>query len=182
MYTVDRRITPHVQIYETCLVRYIAGEMLSEPYAYHENYFMLLLYKSEMIMSVAAKYGHIDMMRWAHSVGSPLSGVSCRSAARAGQLEVLRSLPSNVDIPVDALDTALLNGHLDVAKWLRREAGTPWTMWCTSAAVGAAKHFGNFEVLQWCLDNGECSVADIKGEILAPGYSDIVSWLDARKK
>ena len=102
--------------------------------------------------ALAAKHGHLDVLKWALERGCPAGagGSLCARAALGGQLEVLRWLREH-DYPWDAVSCAKAaeGGHLETLKWLR-EHDCPWDVSTVERATAA----GHDDVLQWALDNG----------------------------
>ncbi|KAJ8609837.1 hypothetical protein CTAYLR_008124 [Chrysophaeum taylorii] len=96
------------------------------------------------------KTGAIDWIEWIVFQNDYLRTCVCHTAARAGQLEVLKWARAN-DCPWDwrTCANAACRGHLEVLKWARAN-GCPWdSLTCTEAAAG-----GHLEVLEWARANG----------------------------
>ncbi len=78
------------------------------------------------VCSIAARNGHLEILKWARSQGCHWSVHTCYWAAGNGHLEVLKWLKSQ-ECPWDAgvCSWAASNGHLEVLKWLKSQ-GCPW--------------------------------------------------------
>ena len=129
-----------------------------------------------LVYDLAARKGHIEVMRWAKDKGIPWSDRCWSEAAKAGRLESLRWLREN-ECPWDPREVcryAAAGGHLDVLKWAR-ENGADWD----SKIFGCAAAGGHLGVLEWAKEKG-CPFPDDKACLLAAkgGHLDCLIWLD----
>lgn len=102
------------------------------------------------LTEIAAKEGHLEMLKWAREEGCPWDQNTCRCAAERGHLEVLRWAKEQ-GCPWDksTCKFAARGGHLALLKWAR-EQGCPWDeRTCSSAAKG-----GHLGLLQWARGQG----------------------------
>lgn len=122
---------------------------------------------------IAAKKGHLEILKWALSAGAPLDSETFAAAARAGQLETLKWLKSNgCPTSQSAVCYAAQNGHQEVVEWLL-DNGAPYSEWCYGAAASA----GNLNILKM-LWNRKCPV-DEQAAVgaVAAGQYEILQWL-----
>ena len=98
------------------------------------------------VSRVAAKNGHLDVLKWARTNGCPWNGCTCANAALGGYLDVLRWARAN-GCPWDerTCSWAAECGHLDVLKWARAN-GCEWDY--TDCLLSATSN-GHLEVVQW---------------------------------
>lgn len=106
---------------------------------------------NERTCALAAKGGHLEVLKLLRDNGCPWDTATFSWAARRGHLEVLKWLRAN-DCPRAGWECSLAaeGGHLEVLKWLR-EIGCPWNEWwvCRHAIQE-----GHLEVLNWVRENG----------------------------
>lgn len=102
------------------------------------------------ICCVAAKEGHLDILKWLKEIGCELS--------------------KNVfDSDKDPRYVAAKEGHLHILKWLKENGYMPNWYACSEAAYG-----GHLEVLKWFIDNGcSCDVCYIAAR---GGQLHILKW------
>ncbi|CAB9528076.1 ankyrin repeat protein [Seminavis robusta] len=108
----------------------------------------------------AASAGHLEILKWARENGCPWDWRTCRRAAGYGHLEVLKWAREN-GCPWDdyTCSQAAKTGHLEILKWAR-ENGCPWNeRTCYNAANG-----GHLEVLKWARENGAMGDSDTCSE------------------
>jgi len=86
--------------------------------------------------SGAAVGGHLDLLRWAHSMECPWDESTCAAAALGGRVDVIEFARSK-GCPWNSWSCcqAAMGGHLDVLQFLRRN-GCPW---CEETCAGAAQ-------------------------------------------
>ena len=76
----------------------------------------------KMLWIGAAKYGHLDVVKWLHENRTEGCSVAAMDwAAKNGHLEVVKWLHVNrtEGCTEDAMDCAAENGHLEVVKFLQ---------------------------------------------------------------
>ena len=123
-------------------------------------------------MSCAARYGHLDMVKWLSPELWSDRQMSA-GAARGGHLSILQwTLELRMDWSTAVCAAAARGGHLKVLQWLRANR-CPWD---ASTATGAAKN-GHLHVLEWAVANG-CLLDDTAIDMAAKGgHLAIVKWL-----
>jgi hypothetical protein len=74
---------------------------------------------NEDACAIAAKGGHVEVLKWLHENGCPWNKRTCAYAANEGQLEMLQYLREN-GCPWDeqTCTHAMERGHLHVLKWI----------------------------------------------------------------
>ena len=96
--------------------------------------------------AVAARNGHFDVLRWAHENGCPWSETTCECAAASGHLQILQwAIDHGCPFENSALMLAAYNGHLGILQWAR-ESGL-WNDRLTKAASSS----GKAEVAKWLM-------------------------------
>lgn len=148
---------------------------------------------------LAARGGHIDVLRWLRGRGCPWDEQTCEQAAAGGHLSLLqwaraRGCPWNEW----TCEAAAAGGHLDVLQWarargcpwnrctffaaarhgdlvvldfLRREA-CPWDAWtCAGAAQG-----GHLHVLKWLRRHGCPWNASTCKHAAYYGHARVLEW------
>ncbi len=71
-------------------------------------------------MDYAAQYGHLECLKFLHSIGKDCTTYAMDYAAANGHLECIQFLHSiGKDCTENVIDLAMENGHLDIVKWLR---------------------------------------------------------------
>ena len=102
------------------------------------------------LCNMAAKDGHLEVLKWARENGCEWNSNTCANAAENGHLEVLKWARENgCEWNSNTCAYAAQNGHLEVLKWAR-ENGCKWNSeTCTYAAQN-----GHLEVLKWARENG----------------------------
>jgi hypothetical protein len=95
----------------------------------------------------AAKFGRLDILKWARENNCPWNKDTCSEAALFGHLEVLKWIRKNgCPWDTDTCSSAARRGHSEILKWAR-ENGCPWNEeTCTVAAKT-----GHFEALRAAL-------------------------------
>jgi hypothetical protein len=123
----------------------------------------------------AATGGHLKVLKWPHDTGCPWDSLTCRAAAAGGYLEVLKWLHSTgCRFDTATCAAAAFGGHLELLKWLR-STGCPWDSGtCLNAAWG-----GHLATLQWAREN-HCPWDEdtIRAAATHGGNADILRWLD----
>jgi hypothetical protein len=105
---------------------------------------------SKSTCKIAARYGHLHVLKWARESGCGWNQWTCVGAARGGYLHVLQWARENgCEWNEWTCSYAARGGHLHVLKWAR-ENGCKWDPWvCSYAARG-----GHLHVLKWARENG----------------------------
>jgi hypothetical protein len=99
--------------------------------------------------AMAARYGHLETLKWLREVRCPWDEYTCTYAAKGGHLECLQWLRrQNCPWNEGACSVAARGGHLEVLKWLREEACPR-----NESTFGSAAEYGCLEILQWLYDN-----------------------------
>jgi hypothetical protein len=104
-----------------------------------------------------------------------------RMAARGGHLDMLRWLrvEGRCSWTPSVCESAAGQGHLQVLQWLRaQDPPCPWTDW----ACAAAAHSGHLVVLQWLrAQDSPCPWAEgTCANAVMPGHLGVLQWLQAR--
>lgn len=99
----------------------------------------------------AARWGHLELLKWLHVVGCLRTDRVCDAAARGG--------------------------HLDVLKWLRLEREV--YQWSTTTTAIAAK-YGHLEVFQWLCDEGCPYDQWAFKNATCNGHLELTKWLYTR--
>ena len=115
----------------------------------------------EETCAMAAKIGHLEMLKWARAKECSWDEETCAMAAKNGHLEMLKWARAQ-ECPWDkrTCEYAAKNGHLEMLKWARGRAGRrggspqvgecPWDKrTCEAAAAN-----GHLDVLKWARANG----------------------------
>jgi hypothetical protein len=128
--------------------------------------------RGSYLSSVIAKYGNLELLKWALANGCDWDERTCSYAAYGGHLEVLKWAHANgCNWDTWTCSNAASNGHLDCLKWARAN-GCDWDVWtCSSAARN-----GHLNCLKWARANG-CDW-DANTCILATYNSrlDVLKW------
>lgn len=130
--------------------------------------------------TLAAKHGHLDMLRLLRARGCDWDAVTCAKAAAGGHLGCLVYLYER-GCPWDARTSAYaaLGGHLAVLKYAH-ERDCPWDAWtCAWAARNGHLACIEFAHTRGCpIDRWTCSNAEIGGFTACADYARRhgVSW------
>lgn len=127
---------------------------------------------NEDICAVAAKYGHLDLIRWCEENGSTITNKISHKASRHGHFEILEWVKDN-DHPWDEVccNKAARSGNSDILKWLYSN-GCPWdNSTCEAAAAG-----GHVEILKWAVEAGCYIDSFICGYAAMNGHLDALVW------
>jgi hypothetical protein len=103
-------------------------------------------------MNLAAKNGHLDVVKWLHEHRTEgCTTVAMNYAAYKGHLHVVKWLHKNrtEGCTTYAMDLATSNGHLHIVKWLHENR----TEGCTAEAMNIATRKGHLEILQYLYSN-----------------------------
>lgn len=127
---------------------------------------------SSFTCTIAARYGHFDILKWVIENGCPFDSSTCTNAVESGNLEILKWLREK-GCPWDELtcQMAAKKGRLDILKWAH-ENRCPWD---EDTCVEAARK-GHLDCLQYAhyndceWDEYTCSRAACEGHL------DIVKW------
>lgn len=98
-------------------------------------------------------------------------------AARNGELDLLKRLPSSVTGTKSAMDWAAKRGHLDVLKWLHINR----TSGCSLLAMSWAAEEGHFEVVKFLFENRrrEGNIRDAIDSAQRRGHVRIMQYLSS---
>ena len=117
--------------------------------------------------------GQVELVKWALAEGCPKAGKGCNishAAAKYGHLELVRWLCGEGGFAMDeyVMEEAAYGGNLELVKWLRGE-GCPWDWETCNWAVNK----GHVEVLRWAREYGCPWDARTRDEAAAKfGYTD----------
>jgi len=92
--------------------------------------------------------GHFDFVKWLRNNGCPWDSDACTYAAQNGRLEILQYLcekwcPWSI---TDCFYQAIVNGHLDVVRWIHERGEIP-EMYLNTRACHCAAFYGRLDVL-----------------------------------
>lgn len=149
------------------------------------------MYTRSYPMDIAAKHGHLDIVRWLYEkrynpYGKEIS-VSGHNLfdllAREGQLHIMQWLDENItrDVEVDAREKqlAIQNGYLDKFTWLHKDRISGCSRDSTLWAAGN----GHLHVLQWLCDHKNMVPEnDVIYDAIFGGHFSVVEWLYVHKK
>ena len=133
----------------------------------------------------AARYGRLEIMRWAHQQGyarvwsqideSYAADNAVVTAAKYGQLDILKWLRENGCCPwyAEICAAAASGGHLSILQWLRENGCPPKAYACCSAAASG----GHISTLQWLRENGCPWNADTCAAAARGGHISCIQWL-----
>lgn len=94
-------------------------------------------------MDTASAHGHLDLVKYLHSIGTRGTTYAMDGASETGQLAVLQFLHSiGATCTADAMSCASRNGHLAVVQYLHG-IGAP----CTKRALTLARKNGHVDVV-----------------------------------
>ncbi|KAH9190577.1 hypothetical protein AeNC1_007447 [Aphanomyces euteiches] len=134
------------------------------------------------LADLAARHGHIQILRHLLDKGHMCSCRALDWAATNGHIEVVHFLnelyPQEGGASTDAMDGAATNGHLDIVHFLHdnRQEG------CTVAALNLAARHGHFQVVEFLhfhrQEGGTTAAMDSAAKY---GHLDIVKFLHAHR-
>ena len=127
-------------------------------------------------INLAARYNHLDIIKWLDGQGETFSYLAIQWAAENGYLEIVKWLCSKFTelIPSLTLDLAAGNGHLDIIKWFyenRKEI-------CSSLSIDLAARNGHLDIIKWLYyeKNIETTIFTMSNAA-EHGHLDIIKWL-----
>ncbi len=98
----------------------------------------------------AAKYGKLNILKWAYENGFVLNKMVCNYAAKNGNLEILNwAHEHNCEWDFWVCYFAAESGNLEILKWARENG----CFWNNSICTVAARK-GHFDILKWAINNG----------------------------
>ena len=100
----------------------------------------------EVDMKWAARYGHLELVKYFHSIGKVYSPMAIELANMNGHSEVVKYLYEVVDIECtdSAMEWATYNGYLKIVKYLHSKGAK-----CTTEAMELATSYGYHEVAKF---------------------------------
>jgi len=103
------------------------------------------------MLRAAVRSGNLHIVKWLRSVACiPWDTDACNDAAANGHLEILKYLQKQAyPMSVSTYVDAAANGHLEIIKWLR-ENGYSWN----ELVCSYASRNDHYEILKWLHDNG----------------------------
>jgi Ankyrin repeats (3 copies) len=129
------------------------------------------------IMDRAAYHGHLDIIKYLHSIGSKARTYAMDNAAGInGRIEVVKWFHENRQegCTTRAMNMAASQGHLEIVKFLHENR----TEGCTANAMNDAAMNGHLEVIKWLHENRtEGCTADAMDSAAKYGYLEVVKWL-----
>jgi hypothetical protein len=104
----------------------------------------------EFTCNNAAQLGNLEILKYAHAEGFPLSPGVLYGAIEGGYLDCVKYILENSQLPRQyEINNAAEHGHLDVLKYLHENG----YVWDENACVYAAAN-GNLECLKYLHENG----------------------------
>lgn len=125
-------------------------------------------------MAKASRNGHLDVVKYLHSIGAPWYPQSIIWASSHGHLAVVKFLHNVVKMPCpsEAMDWASSNGHLAVVKFLH-EIGVP----IGTIALDHASAYGFLDVVKFLHEIGAPYTTEAIDYACAFGYLDVIKFL-----
>jgi hypothetical protein len=98
--------------------------------------------------AVAARHGHISILKWPYEIKFPVHAETCCEAAYRGHVDVLQVLHAEGHEWHEKLaPLAVAGGYLEVVQWLK-EHGCAYDV---NNMTQQAAHFGHIHILTWLL-------------------------------
>ena len=83
-------------------------------------------YWTNTVCDISAKYGSLDVLKWARAQGCPWGSWTCTLAAKYGHFETLKwARTHGCEWSENTCSWAACCGHLEILQWLRKH-GCPW--------------------------------------------------------
>jgi hypothetical protein len=139
-----------------------------------------VLHFTHRAMDKAAKYNHLEVIKWLHENRSEgCTTEAMDSACRNRHLEVVKWLHFNrsegCTYRALAMNWAASDGYLEVAKWLHENRTEVWT---TSSVMDGAARSGHLEVVKWLHENRtEGCTTSAMNWAASNGHLEVVKWL-----
>jgi len=115
-----------------------------------------LLKKNIELASQLAKYGHLNILKWAKENGCPWDSWTCANAAYGGHFELLKYAREN-GCPWDSwtCETAAYRGHLEILEYAIKN-GCPWVTcpWKNTITFTNSASIGSLDIFKWVRENG----------------------------
>ncbi|TMW66058.1 hypothetical protein Poli38472_003823 [Pythium oligandrum] len=135
------------------------------------------------LLDIATVYGHNEVVAYIreHSIKTKITPRIVEEAGRLGRLDILQwdhEFVRDVKLLQRAMNNAVVNGHLDVVKWLT----THRQIACGAYALERAAASGNLDILRWIHEqkNGDWTT-DVMDAAASKGNLEMVKWLDAHR-
>jgi len=127
-----------------------------------------------VVLYAAARYGHLHVVEWAHTVAAYYSADICPGAARGGHMGILEwAVAKGLSMGVEVFKCAAKGGHLAVLKWLH---GHRPFVWNQSITLDAAFK-GDLHIVQWAMANAfACNIDDICDMGASGGHLPVIEW------
>jgi hypothetical protein len=104
----------------------------------------------KLICDEIARYGYLEVLKWARENGCEWDSYTCHNAAENGHLEVLKWARENGCVWNSiTCDYAAKNGNLEILKWAIENGCRMGPDIC-----GVAYSYGHFEVIKWIKEIG----------------------------
>eukprot|EP01117_Protostelium_nocturnum_P013338 TRINITY_DN4968_c0_g1_i1.p1 TRINITY_DN4968_c0_g1~~TRINITY_DN4968_c0_g1_i1.p1 ORF type:complete len:392 (+),score=128.58 TRINITY_DN4968_c0_g1_i1:147-1322(+) len=128
--------------------------------------------EEESICSLAALNGHLDVIKYARSIGLSWNAQTCSCAAERGHRNVIEwARQNNCKWDAQVCESAAQGGQWEMLKWLREE-GAPWDERVCSA-IGIK---GNLEMLKWAKNNGAPWDKSTTTSLAGSGNVEALKW------
>ena len=148
---------------------------------------------SSEFVDVAAREGHLELVKWLKANGYPWSQYTCENAVASRNFELVKWCRENgCEWNFRTCLEAARIGNLEMLKWCK-ENGCKWNndasdldmlKWArlnycewTSAICTFAVLNGDFEMLKWARENGCDWSAETSAAAAEKGHLEILEWL-----
>ena len=121
----------------------------------------------------AASNGHLDVVKFLHSIGKDCTTNAMDDASNYGHIEIVKFLHSiGKDCTTKAMDWASKNGHLEIVKYLH-SIGKEYTEW----AMDWASENGHLEVVKFLHSIGAHCTRSAMDWASENGHLEVVKFL-----
>ena len=130
-------------------------------------------------MNLAAKNGHLEIVKWLHESGGICTTFAMDLAAYNGHLEIVKWLHENRQegCTKNAMDYAALTDNLKIIKWLHENRNEGCSEW----AMNFAASYNRFEIVKWLYENRKEGRLDQAMHFAAlNGHLEMVKWFERK--
>jgi hypothetical protein len=124
---------------------------------------------------LAAKYGHLDLLKYLFKCGYIFDSQLILPAAHSGNLNMVKWLviEKKCTFEWEAYEYAAFKGHLEIVKWAREQG----YVWQDEYLSRAAAFGGHMKILKWIREKGCRWNARTSTAAAASGQLDILCWV-----